>query len=801
MRAEISKGRLKSAQIIIGIALLFVAATTASLAQSTDTKPIQIERGTLENSLLEVGRIFDVEVLFSGDLVSEQIAPPIDGTYSAEAALRSLLAGSNLKAEKDGSAYLIVRDEKTSTSADVSEQLDETAPIEAVVVKGIRTGSFPAGISKSGNLGILGDRDILDTPLSVKSFDETFIEDRVSLRLNDLLSYDASFNPQTNPLTDSRSNGYLRGFFTSQNRGGLNGYYPISLREPPAEMVERIDVLKGAATLFMGARQFGGTGGAINLQTKRPLAEDSVQLSGVWGSGSNLGGHLDLTERFGENDNFGVRVNVVRRSGDVAVEGVSEEIDLAHVNFTYDGDRFQSRLEYANWRFRVSGANQDIRFAAGVDVPDIETSEGYGADYAFQEDEFHLFQGEVTYKITPEIEVFGAYGYQENEGILILNQPTLLNNDGDVETRFGARDSFGDQYSVDVGARAEFDVGSVTNRISVGYTYWELGFGFNGRLSINDAYPDLNLNLNRPNELRSLPLPDSVPPLLLSTDPVTPANELDGYFLINEFSMMDDRVNVIAGARYVEFNDLLQDTGSGGWSPGGGVVFQPTGNSSLYVSYLEAIERGATSPDFAANPNFTLDPGASEAIEAGYKIDLGSWGVTVAAFSIDRPSAGLDPDTNIFEEVGQNQHQGFEANIFGEIRSGFRIYGSFTYLDAEIRRAVDTTLEGNTPQGVPELIAVAGFDIDISSVRGLGVTGNVRYTDEMFIDNANTTTIPSFTTADLGVRYGFFIGDKPVLARLSAYNVFDNDHFVSGRNRSAVVGSPFAVRGSFTVEF
>ncbi|MEM9314931.1 MAG: TonB-dependent receptor, partial [Pseudomonadota bacterium] len=156
---------------------------------------------------------------------------------------------------------------------------------------------------------------------------------------------------------------------------------------------------------------------------------------------------------------------------------------------------------------------------------------------------------------------------------------------------------------------------------------------------------------------------------------------------------------------------------------------------------------------------------------------------------------------NVFEEVGLNRHQGIEANVFGEISEGFRIYGSFTYLDAEIRRAVDPTLEGNTPEGVPELIAVAGFDVDIAAVAGLGVTGNVRYTDEMFIDNANTTTIPSFTTVDLGVRYGFSIGDVPVLARLSAYNILDNDHFVSGRSRSAVVGSPFAVRGSFTVEF
>jgi iron complex outermembrane receptor protein len=48
--------------------------------------------------------------------------------------------------------------------------------------------------------------------------------------------------------------------------------------------------------------------------------------------------------------------------------------------------------------------------------------------------------------------------------------------------------------------------------------------------------------------------------------------------------------------------------------------------------------------------------------EVGAKWDLGSFAITLSLFQIEKPSAYVDTNTNIFGEYGEQRTQGIEAS-------------------------------------------------------------------------------------------------------------------------------------------
>jgi iron complex outermembrane receptor protein len=64
-------------------------------------------------------------------------------------------------------------------------------------------------------------------------------------------------------------------------------------------------------------------------------------------SDSQVGGTLDLGRRFGDDNQFGARVNLVHREGEAAVESDKRRTTLASIGLDYRGDRLRSSLDLA----------------------------------------------------------------------------------------------------------------------------------------------------------------------------------------------------------------------------------------------------------------------------------------------------------------------------------------------------------------------------------------------------------------------------------------------------------------------
>lgn len=267
--------------------------------------------------------------------------------------------------------------------------------------------------------------------------------------------------------------------------------------------------------------------------------------------------------------------------------------------------------------------------------------------------------------------------------------------------------------------------------------------------------------------------------------PITQVTDGRSVAFVNDLSLLAGRLSIIAGIRWNEFH---QKDGAGAtiykdnaFSPSVGVLFKPTENTSIYASYMEALEAGRSAPVNAVNAGDVTAPARSKSYEIGGKASFGSFGATVAVFEITRPSAYLDPDTLVFDLFGRARHRGIEADVFGEVIRGLRVYGSLAYIDAELARDANPALIGNRPAAVPEWAVAGGFDADVPFVSNLAMTGAFRHTGTRFFEAANLRTVDGFTIFDLGLRYGFKLNETDLVARLNVANVFD-ERYYAGAN-------------------
>jgi hemoglobin/transferrin/lactoferrin receptor protein len=93
--------------VIFTASLLALAVSQQAWGGDTSNGELHLPRQKLATSLLSVGQSTKTEVLFQPGDVENLEAPPLDGSYSAEAAVRALIKDSDLTIEiRNGSIIL-----------------------------------------------------------------------------------------------------------------------------------------------------------------------------------------------------------------------------------------------------------------------------------------------------------------------------------------------------------------------------------------------------------------------------------------------------------------------------------------------------------------------------------------------------------------------------------------------------------------------------------------------------------------------------------------------------------------------
>lgn len=656
-------------------------------------------------------------------------------------------------------------------------------------------------VARGGNLGILGNKDFMDTPFNLTSFTAQTIEDWHARTLYDVLRNDPSVRYET-PDGHIRENFKIRGFVITAEEVSFNGLYGMAPQShTPLEFVERVEVLKGPSALLNGMSPDGGVGGSVNLVPKRAGDEPLTQLTTDYTSDSQLGGHIDIGRRFGQNNEFGVRFNGVYRDGDTGLDDASKKQTLASLGLDYRGERWRASLDaYKSKERYENGQPSSYSFAAGVvSAPDPKTNLMRGI-WGEIENEGLLFKNE--YDFNDNLSVYAGIGKQKYSfaGNLTGNHGLRLDAQGNVTVQPPFQRGYSDIISSEIGVRSKIQTGTVQHQLVLSANALDIEYGTHFKRNTTSS--------NIYNPVTPVWADDPGAP------PKTKETELSSIALTDTLSFLQDKVQLTVGARHqnVHIKSWNATTGlltakydESATTPVAALIVKPwDAPVSLYANYIEGLTAGSEVTDTnALNYGEVFKPYKSKQYEFGVKWDRGNFANTLSFYQIEKPSLINIPQGTDFivSDDGEQRSRGIELSTFGALNDKVRLLGGVAYVRGEHTKSENGLYDGKTPYGVPKYQINLGVEWDTPWNPDLTLSTRAVFTSSQYIDSANTMEIPSWIRYDVGARYKTVIDKTPVTFRATVENVFDKNYWSgSFSNGMVTLGGPRTFKLSATMQ-
>ncbi|AIR90432.1 TonB-dependent receptor [Pseudomonas cremoricolorata] len=670
-------------------------------------------------------------------------------------------------------------------------------------------------VARGGRVGILGNKDYMETPFTSTSYTHQLIQDQQAHSVADILQNDPSVRTARG-FGNFQELYVVRGFPLYSDDIAYNGLYGLLPRQyVAAEFIERVEVFRGASAFLNGAAPGGtGIGGAINILPKRAPNEPLTRLT-VGAENRGFGTvSADVARRFGEGDRFGVRVNAAKRGGETAVEDQDRNLDMFALGLDYQGDRLRLSGDIGQQYHFIDTPQPSVTPRGGVpSPPDADKNYGQSWTYSKEKQAFGTLRAE--YDLTDAVTTWAAVGMRKGEEKNVLANPS---SDAAGVTRANRFDNYREDTVTtgEVGMRYNVRTGPVSHQWVVsGSMYdtkernaWAGNFGG----FTDDLYNPVGFAK-----------PDNVSFSGSLSDPkIVARTHTQSLAIADTLGFFDDQLQVTLGARRqgLDVTGYNYETGNKTskynryeTTPVAGVVYQLDERWSVYGNYIEGLTKGDTAgatttlPDGSTapilNPGASLAPYVAKQTELGLKYDGGGLGGSLAVFETRKPVAIVD--NLVFKDGGEQRNRGVELSMFGEPTQGVRLLGGVTLLDAKLTKTQNGVDDGNRAIGVPKVQANIGGEWDVPGVDGLTLTSRVIYTGRQYVNTANTLDIPSWTRLDLGARYGFKVDDKDVTLRARLDNVAGRDYWAStggypGQNY-LVLGAPRTLSLSASVDF
>lgn len=660
-------------------------------------------------------------------------------------------------------------------------------------------------VARGGRIGVLGNQDMMDVPFSVTSYTDETIRNQQAETIADVLANDPS-------VRTGYSYGnfgelfVIRGFPLFGEDIAVDGLYGDAPRQiVGTEMYERVELLKGANAFLNGVAPTGtGIGGSINLVPKRAGDDPLTRVTTTYETSSRVGVHVDAGRRFGPDNAFGARTNLVARDGETAIEDEERRTLLASLSLDYQGEKARLFLDAAHQEMRIDQGRPVVFVNSGVAVPEAPSSSGnYAASWSYSnlKDSFGQARGE--YDLTRSVTAYAQAGVRRMREDGAYASPHVTNADGDATlNRLNVpREDL--NLSGQAGLRSEFTTGPVTHSLNTGIA----------------GLSQENHNAYEFGSTQSTNIYDPVAVAYGSTTfaggdfddlPLVSRTRLNSLFASDTVGAFDDRLKVTVGVRDQRLVVKGYDRTSGAETssydesavtPFVGAVVKVTKQVSVYANRIEGLAQGPEAPSAATNAGEIFAPYKSTQYEVGAKLDMGSFGAGIAVFQTSQPSGVTDPDSLVFSVDGEQRNRGLELTVFGTPMAGVRLLGGVTFLDAELSKTAGGTNDGHDAVGVPDYQLNVGAEWDLPFLPGVTVSGRVLHTGPQYLDAANTQEVESWTRLDLGARYKTELYATPVTLNLFVENVTDESYWASAQGGYLTQGDPLTAKLSLSASF
>jgi iron complex outermembrane receptor protein len=709
-------------------------------------------------------------------------------------------------------------------AADQTIELGATA-VDAQAIQqtpGALPEEFAGGqVARGGQMGVLGNQDNMSVPFTMTSYTSKIIEDQQAENVGDVLLNDPSVR-QSAGFGNQAQAFVIRGLPLNGDDISYNGLYGVLPRQIlSVDAVERVEVFKGPNAFINGASPTGsGLGGTVNLQPKRAQDSPTRRYTQDISTDGRIGEHLDLGQRFGEDNRFGARVNLSQREGETAVHDQDQRSKLFVAGLDYRGDDFRLSTDFGYQKERVNHLRNSVQLGAGLTrIPHAPSADhNYGQDWTYTEteDTFGMMRGE--WDLNDSWTAYLAGGGKHTRETGLYGTPTLTNAATGAGTIGGSIIPHNeDNATVMAGLNGKLQTGPISHQISLGassiWTQQENAYEF-FRARATNIYN--TPSLSRPTDV-SLTGGD------LGDPGVTGKNRNRSLALSDTVGLFDDTLLLTYGVRRQQLrveNYTYEGTTSGGvpygnndgsrsalyndsiTTPVYGIVYKPIDTVSLYANRIEGLAQGPTASGTVLNAGQSFPPGRTKQLEAGIKLDMGSFGANLAAFRIEKPTDGFtDAASNLFVRDGKQINRGVEFSVYGEPLEGLRLLAGATRLESKLEDTAGGTTDGNHAIGVPTFLMNASVDWDVPGLQGVSLNTRFLRTGGQYADQANNLSLPSWNRFDAGARYGFKMAEKDVTLRVNVENIANKDYWASANGGYLTQGDPRLVKFSGTIDF
>jgi iron complex outermembrane receptor protein len=746
----------------------------ASWAEDAARRSYQVPAGSLGAALTRFAGLAGVDLSVDPALVSGRDSAGLSGEYAVEEGFAQLLQDSGLQLQAVG--------EQAYTVTPAPEQAAGTHQLPATVVVGASgkaaEQAYAGGqVSRRGALGMLGDADFMDTPFSMTSYTSATVKNQQARTLGDLVANDPSVRT-TNPAGGRFEQFTIRGFSMFNSDVAYNGLYGVlPTYSIDMEMAERVDILKGPSQLINGISPRGSVGGGINVVPKRAGDKPITEFTGSYAADSQVGGAADIGRRFGDENQFGLRFNGVRQSGDSEWDQQSVDREMAVLGLDFRGERLRLSADLGHTERDTDAPQERVLVGANAKVPDAdEVRHNYAQAWskARTQDSFGALRGE--FDLSDSLLAYAAVGARESNHDFLRHNVAITNDAGDfsVQPRDFTRDET--VRTAMAGLRNWFDTGSVSHEVNLSASYFYMDFTNGGA-----RYRAAPSNLYDP-----VLTPAPTTPTRFDSEVYT-ENRFSGVALSDTLGLFEDRLLLTLGARWqrVKVEDWSDDVkGATGYdeekvSPSAGILYKISDQLSLYANYMEGLSQGKIAPSTSINEDQIFPPFTSRQVEVGAKYDLGALALTASAFRIKQPAYETNATTRVFGPNGKRENRGVELSVFGEPLKGFRLLGGVMYIDSELTDTVGGVSDGNRAPATPEYNVNLGAEWDVPALPGMTLTARGIHSSSQYLDQANSKQIDGWERFDLGARYAFKAGGKDITLRASVENVLDDRYWAS----------------------
>lgn len=581
----------------------------------------------------------------------------------------------------------------------------------------------------------------------------------------------------------------MRGF----SLGQAGDIYVDGLRDAPlierdTFNLDRVEVLKGSASMLFGK---GSTGGVVNQVNKQPFLMDQNEINVMAGSGHTRRITGDFNRQTGESS--AVRLNVMDHQAD----NWGAKVDKKGVAGTYrwgvgERDEYALGLYHLEtkgrplynhpWLINTGSAITSASGSIGTLVPTLPAKNYYGlvSDHLRTESSYGTFSHKRRFDQDSELKTTVRHGHDERDllasAIRFTNITTLstLGNSTALTRSPKARRAESDLTQIQSDYTTSFEALGHRHSLIAGVDYSdEKALRNNSAAAGLPSYTLLGTTVGIPNNGQSI------------TD--TRAVALNHFRARNiglyaqDTLSLTSAIKVIVGLRMDRFSAQYTDTSGNRnerndtlWSPRIGAIWQPADDATYYVSYGTSYNTSGDTYQFAlgsfaagSHNARTANTSAEKSrnIEIGSKFELFEKKTLlgIAFFHSQKYNErNTDPDSAASQMLlsGQRHASGMEFNFAGRITPAWEVFFNHTWIP---RARIDVSNQTLSANGTGAQVQGDRSALTPKHSASLWTTwrlhpqwrmgAGLNHRSEQNPEGARHVTAPAFTTVDAMAEY------------------------------------------------